>query len=238
MAGGRDAARGCAPCKQEWHIESASALLSLLLVLVLVPVPGCINALLCLLLFDHPWESFLCHASAATLVVGNGGCSSSVYGTPIQRRTIPGLQTWDYGGQSAECDQWQSSEKTDVSENQCVLFTCAVYVLEAKMCQNVTNLLQYGMLPMLCILSRILRQISLYCCGCSNRCHLQMTNIEAGYVVLNSCFFSTLERMCHCVYQPASASADHQGWNGERPPGEEIYLFLVICSGSLKMCSF
>ena len=111
MAGGRDAARGRAPCKQEWHIESASALLSLLLVLVLVPVPGCINALLCLLLSDHPWESFLCHASAATLVVGNGGCSSSVYGTPIQRRTIPGLQTWDYGGQSAECDQCRAQKR-------------------------------------------------------------------------------------------------------------------------------
>ena len=33
----------------------------------------------------------------------------------------------------------------------------------------------------------------------------------------------------------ASVSADHQRWNGERPPGEEIYLFLVICSPPLKI---
>ena len=33
----------------------------------------------------------------------------------------------------------------------------------------------------------------------------------------------------------ASVSADHQRWNGERPPGEEIYLLLVICSPPLKI---
>ena len=203
--------------KLEWHIESAAAA-------VCWSIRGRVFS--------------VTPRSAATLVVGNGGCCQCVYPpvAPAEHYRHCKREIMSAGVQSVIASRaWKTRPELKMRFLRMfplgisIIYLSTMHDSPMKMYQNLTEVHNCSQ-----ILSRWVEHVAFYQQVPPQRdqegavCSLSLLFFQLS---VSLCFPSSGEDVRLC--QAASAS-DHQGWNGERPLREEIYLFLVIW----KICGF